>query len=713
MKTYLLPLAILFSFFFSNTSNATHMIGGEITWECHPTNGQYRIKAKLIRECSGTAVSLPSLMNISLNGSQMSQTVNVPLVSQYQANPGCYDPNSSFNCGGSYEAFEIGVYQSSWVTIAYVPPTGLTMSYSTCCRPPSVTNLATVSFSLRAIMYPSNNGFTCNSSSPDFLESPLVRACSGDLIHFNPIATDPDNDSVFVRLATPLSSSGVPAVYDTGYSFWSPFPSATQSTSNTPLSINGSNGSMSFKSYTNGLFIGVYEIEEWRQGALIGRVFRDAPTLIGNCSLPSGPCPQNSNEPPALDIFALGNSASIDSVDVLVFETTVTIGDTVRADIVAFDIDFNPNCNQQNITFSASGNQLSSDTVYGNPNLCGQNAPCATITSKNSGGGFIHIGSNLVEFNWPITPAHVNYQGLFAASSKHEFNFTVSDDACPIPKFAITKLTVYIKDNIPVPPSLAYSCADIVASSGDISFNLSEPNDTAESFQGYYVYHSVNKLGPYTIIDTILNYGTGSYTDAGRGPGANFYFMRTASDMLSPSSDTLSLMNLDITLPATAPATVTLNWNVHSSNENTITYYQIWKRNSYNDPWILIDSTQALTYVDMPSAVLPGLDYKISIGGTCFSAKTNTIGIEEPFLEKVTVSPVPFNDEINVTLPEEVDLSQIQLELFNISGQRIAFESENLNANKLKLIGLKDLPSGVYILNLTANNKTKSFKLIH
>jgi len=712
MKTYLLPLAIFFSFLSSYTSNATHMIGGEITWECHPITGQYRLKAKLYKDCQGSA-GLPNSQPIKLDDGGLNPIVYATMITQYQLNPSCYDPNSSINCGTGADGVDVGVYQSSWITISYIPPSGIIFSIASCCRTSAVTNLITPSYKIRAKMYQFNGIGAYNNSSPDFLEDHLARVCSGDLINFNPIASDPDNDSIFVKLATPLESSGATAVYNTGYSAMSPFPGTTQNNMNMPLSVDGSTGAMTFRSYTNGLFIGVYEIEEWRQGVLIGKVFRDAPTFIANCSTPIGLCPQSSNDAPTLDFIALGNSSSIDSASVLEFETTVTIGDTVRADIVALDININPNCSQQNITFSASGTQLSSDTAYGNPNLCGSNAPCATLTSKNSNGGFIQLGSNLVEFNWPITAAHVNYQGLIASNAKHVFHFKVFDDACPIPKFATTKLTVFIKDNIPVPPSLEYSCANIVATSGDISFNLTEPTDTADSFQGYYVYHATNKMGPYAIIDTLSSYSSGVYTDVGRGPGTNHYFMRTASVMLSPSSDTLSLMNLNIVLPSTAPATVTLNWNAHSSNQNTNVYYQIWKRISYSDPWMLVDSTKALTYVDIPSTVLAGLDYKIAIGGTCFSAKTNTIGIEEEVLDYVKVSPVPFNNDLTITVPSDMNLETLSFELYSVSGKKITVESEIVNSNELKLIRLKDLPHGVYILHLTANDKAKTFKLMH
>ena len=115
----------------------------------------------------------------------------------------------------------------------------------------------------------------------------------------------------------------------------------------------------------------------------------------------------------------------------------------------------------------------------------------------------------------------------------------------------------------------------------------------------------------------------------------------------------------------------------------------------------------------MPSTVLAGLDYKIAIGGTCFSAKTNTIGIEEEVLDCVKVSPVPFNNDLTITVPSDMNLETLSFELYSVSGKKITVESEIVNSNELKLIRLKDLPHGVYILHLTANDKAKTFKLMH
>ena len=52
-------LLVLFIFFFVIEIKATHLMGGEITWECIKTgskSGQYVFQMKLYRDCQGVAL---------------------------------------------------------------------------------------------------------------------------------------------------------------------------------------------------------------------------------------------------------------------------------------------------------------------------------------------------------------------------------------------------------------------------------------------------------------------------------------------------------------------------------------------------------------------------------------------------------------------------------------------------------------------------------
>jgi hypothetical protein len=51
--------------------------------------------------------------------------------------------------------------------------------------------------------------------------------------------------------------------------------------------------------------------------------------------------------------------------------------------------------------------------------------------------------------------------------------------------------------------------------------------------------------------------------------------------------------------------------------------------------------------------------------------------------------------------------------LFDVSGKKLKTTTQRISLKEIKLEDLNNLPKGVYVLHLSANNKTKSFKLIH
>ena len=59
MKKLILLVVLFFTFFIAE---ATHIMGGEITWECikdpaNPDVGMYIFKMKIYRDCDGTSLS--------------------------------------------------------------------------------------------------------------------------------------------------------------------------------------------------------------------------------------------------------------------------------------------------------------------------------------------------------------------------------------------------------------------------------------------------------------------------------------------------------------------------------------------------------------------------------------------------------------------------------------------------------------------------------
>jgi hypothetical protein len=727
MKTKLTLFLSILILFLSLPALATHLVGGEIAWECHPTTGKYRFHAKLYREC-GVGTPNPAGMPALISLVRGPTTI---ICSQVQVrsivNP-CYDPVQSIQCGVTpvgEGAVEVGVFRSTWTTLNGVPPaSGWTFSWASCCRPASVINVISTSFQLRATMYPYNgiNASTCYDNSPVFLERPTMSYCNGTLALHNNMAIDYEAyDSLYYRFVSVKQQNGQNVVYASGYSFDNPVPDQNLNPLNSGIALDSINGEFAFTSHTNGAFALGIGVESWRFGQLISLVVKDYPVIVRNCVTSPGICVPGINSAPRLLLKAdtinfpktplvtkiYGSKGSLDG-----FETCAKIGDTLRIRVSSLDTNIKPNCLADNVTLKTKGLTFTTDTNYADPLQCAFLSPCATLTSLNSGGGFTHPTTNDAMFEWAINPIHLNYFGIGNNKSvNYTFYFKVYDDKCPIPATNYMTYTVKVKAPVPSPP-LINSCLNIVSSSGDVNFNISPSLDSADAFKGYIVYHSINKNGPFLPIDTIKNYNVQGFSDKGRGTGRHFYFLRTASLFLSETSDTLTTINLQVAHNQTTnPAQADLSWGAYVSNPGANVYYQIYKKDSPTAIWNLIDSTQFTQYSDLISGNFNDLEYKVGINGECFSIDGNFIGLDEDnFIENIKIYPIPFTDELSIEGFEGYsDISAVSLT--DLSGRVISaeFTSEN---EKLVISNLGSLSKGVYILRIFENEKIYSFKVL-
>ena len=169
MKKIILILIVLFSFV---NTHATHIMGGEITWECikdpsNPDVGKYIFKMKVYYDCDGTS------------GSAFAQTIDVwghPSVTSIildwelstDISPSCDVINSGFpaldcitNPIGAVEEY---LYESQPVALPGLPPvSGWHFTWDSCCRNWAVTNIPVIpgvtGFTLRASMFPYFDAF--------------------------------------------------------------------------------------------------------------------------------------------------------------------------------------------------------------------------------------------------------------------------------------------------------------------------------------------------------------------------------------------------------------------------------------------------------------------------------------------------------------------------------------------------------------------------
>ena len=421
-------------------TRATHIMGGEITWECL-SNGQYQFNMKIYRDCNGINLGTSQVIHV-LNHPGLSQfTMN--LIQQKDISPTCWDTAQQIGCaGGGSGAVEEFIFQSNPMTISGVPPTaGWVFYWSSCCRNFAIDNLSnpgSKGHTLRAIMYPHTVGGIpqdanpCYDASPEFLERPVTISCMGTPFTYNPQAQDAEADSIYYDWDHPLDNLSAPGgtwnpnpiAFATGFSYNNPFPDTAFHPNNVAAVLNDSTGEISYTSFTPGNYVYTVKAEAWKCGQKVAEVYRDYQTVLAACS-------DTNNAPSITPPFAGGTS----------FDTTVYVGDTISFAFLTTDLDTLPNGNPQTMTLTASGIQFGAGFIS-TTSGCAK-PPCATLMAPPPLSDTVTLSST---FSWVTDSSHLPIPNGSCGthSNTYTFVFKVSDDACPIPKQSIATITITV-----------------------------------------------------------------------------------------------------------------------------------------------------------------------------------------------------------------------------------------------------------------------------
>tara|TARA_B100001758_G_C18416790_1_gene620770 strand:- start:1360 stop:4254 length:2895 start_codon:yes stop_codon:yes gene_type:complete len=508
-------LILLFCLFFTiaNTSKATHLMGGEITWECIKSganSGKYIFTVKVYRDCQGIAINT----NMSLTAHNVPGLTTIPLLylGANDLSPLCDTidgPNPAFSCNGTnigsagngLGAVEEHIYQSEAIELIGTPDVnGWHFTWESCCRNDAIDNLAIsgASFTLRAVMYSYTdsagtvfpNGNTCFDSSPKFYEKPrtILEVDNG----YDPLAFsngfmyshnafDQERDSLSYEFAHPLNS---------GYDFLNPNSIAIPF--NAPLSFTNpipgiqmvsETGKTWYDATQQGNYVTCTKVSAFNCGQLVSEVYREIQVVIipKTCNLgdtTSGNLGADTlcNIRPLVQppfFFPLGSPQ-------YQWDTIVHCGDTVKFDFIANDYDVYPNGSQQDLQFTVSGGQFM-DYNVSPPALC-DNPPCATFSETSTGLNppFITAGGyGSGSFEWITSCNHiVSTCGNDLRPSIYTFVINVQDDFCPAPAIENTAQVISITvcppcdflsahpSTTPVTCDLGYGSASVTPTNG-------------------------------------------------------------------------------------------------------------------------------------------------------------------------------------------------------------------------------------------------------
>ncbi|MCZ2442337.1 MAG: hypothetical protein LC101_00935, partial [Flavobacteriales bacterium] len=270
------------------SSYATHIIGGEMYYDCLGNN-QYKITLKIYRDCYNGEAPYDNPANISV----------------WKGDGTLYTNLSVSFPGSSYVPFIAGnpcfqapptvcVQEAIYTTTVTLPPssTGYILAYQRCCRNNTIVNLVNPQSTgaTYTATIPPAGPLVCNNS-PRFKNFPPIALCVGDALQFDHSAIDPDGDSLSYELCATYSGGTATAPMPVPTSappfdniiFQNPYSITYPIASNPPITINPITGELNVKPTQLGQYVVGVCVKEYRNGVLIGTHRRDFQFNVVNC----------------------------------------------------------------------------------------------------------------------------------------------------------------------------------------------------------------------------------------------------------------------------------------------------------------------------------------------------------------------------------------------------------------------------------------------
>lgn len=287
---------LLFVLVSSLNANAAHLVGGEITYECLG-NDRYRIRLRIYRDCNSQGAQFDQFAAVTIfdSNGNIEQNLDVPhgAIRQLPAtinNPCLQSPP---NVCTEYTDYS--------VTVTLPPQAGgYTITHQRCCRNNTIDNIPNPGDwgNTYTVTIPANDN--CNST-PTFNTEPPIVMCLNDPLVIDSSVSEPDGDSVYYELCTPLHGGGTdqpptgsdcptcpapdPAVAPPyqNVPFLFPRTPANPIPSNPQVTINPNTGQITGTPTQLGQFVFAICVQEFRNGVLLSTVRRDYQFNVTNC----------------------------------------------------------------------------------------------------------------------------------------------------------------------------------------------------------------------------------------------------------------------------------------------------------------------------------------------------------------------------------------------------------------------------------------------
>lgn len=334
-------IVLLFLTFISLKNFATHIVGGEIYYDCLGNN-DYRITLKVYRDCfNGVApYDNPASIFIYDASGNFIDSVEIPF-------PGSVSLPSAINNPCFTPPTNICVEEAIYETTVNLPPLagGYDIMYERCCRNNTILNLinpGSVGSTYMAHI-PDPNLAVCNSSAR-YNQFPPIFICLGIPLTFDHSASDPDGDSLYYQFCDPYvgldancpiagSAAGagcaiIPPPPPVSFVPWlAPYSGSYPMSSSPVMTVNPNTGWLTGTPNMLGQWVVGVCVSEFRNGVLISVNKRDFQFNVVNCpNIPVASIPAQTN-------FCTGFTVNFNQASINAFTYHWDFGDpTTQAD---------------------------------------------------------------------------------------------------------------------------------------------------------------------------------------------------------------------------------------------------------------------------------------------------------------------------------------------------------------------------------------------
>jgi hypothetical protein len=207
----------------STRSNASHMMGGDITYECI-SPGKYKMTIKVYRDCRGIPFNNPSIAAFCADGGGVSNSINVSYTRTainditpicLNGAPPCNPQNTMSNEGVEEHIFEaiIDFNTSPFKALKDAGCCEIKIKVEQQARNGAITNIIAGNFYTDAMINICNVGTKCNTSPQLSIPPVSYLCCNQPFIYNNGVREVIDGDSLSYDLVNPLNGNGSNETY--------------------------------------------------------------------------------------------------------------------------------------------------------------------------------------------------------------------------------------------------------------------------------------------------------------------------------------------------------------------------------------------------------------------------------------------------------------------------------------------------------------------